>query len=60
MRAPDSGSAEPANYSLKGPFLSEALDFIHSVRFWKFERFELHMNFSGKRFCRFSWVDENV
>jgi hypothetical protein len=36
-----------------GPFFSKALDSIHSVRFSKFERLELLMNFSGKGFCRF-------
>ncbi len=44
----------------ESPFLSESLNFIHSVRFSKFERLELVMNFSGKRFCRFSRAGESV
>jgi hypothetical protein len=52
LRRPD--RQLPAYCSPKAPFLSEALDSIHSVRFSKFERLELLMNFSGKRLCRFS------
>ena len=51
---------KPAYYSPKGPFLSEALDSADSVRFSKFERFELLMNFSGKGFCGFSRTGESV
>jgi hypothetical protein len=46
--------------SPKGPFFSEALDSTDSVRFSKFERFELLINFSGKRFCGFSRTGERV
>jgi hypothetical protein len=49
--SPDSRSSEPADCSPKAPSLSEALDSIHSVRFWKFERLKLLLNFGGKRFC---------
>jgi hypothetical protein len=49
---------EPAYYSPKGPFLSEALDFTDSVRFSKFERFEQLMRVDGKRFGRFSRMGE--
>jgi hypothetical protein len=50
LRTPDRQSG--LNYSPKGPFLSEALDCIHSVRFSKFERFELLMNLSGEEVLR--------
>src|ERR1700730_16074407 len=56
----DCRSAESAYYSPKGPFLSEALDSTDSVRFSKFERFELLMTFDGKRFCDFSRTGESV
>jgi hypothetical protein len=52
--------AQLAHCSPKGPFLSEALDSVHSVRFSKFERFELLINSSGKRFCHFCRTGESV
>jgi hypothetical protein len=42
------------------PFLSEALDSTHSVRFSIIEPLELLMNFIGKRFCRFCRTCGNV
>ena len=57
--APDSRSVEPGYCSPKGPFLSEALDSIHSIRFLKFERLELFVDFGGKRFFRFSRTGES-
>ena len=56
----DSRAAEPRYYSLKGPFLSEPLDSAHSVRFSKFDRFELLISFSGREFGHFSWIAESV
>jgi hypothetical protein len=47
-------SPGPACYSLKDPFVSEALDFADSVRFSKFERFEMLTNLRGEKFCGFS------
>jgi len=52
--------AVPAYYSPNGLFLSEALDSTVSVRFSKFERFELLMNLCEKRFCRFSRTGESI
>jgi hypothetical protein len=47
-------------YSPKDPFLSGSLDFTHSLRFSKFDCFELLMNLSGKWFGRFSRIGDNV
>src|SRR6266705_4899234 len=51
MSAPDSRSTAPAHCSPTGPFLSEALDSVNSVRFSKFQPFERLMILSGNRFC---------
>ena len=45
------------NWFSEGPFFSKVLA---SVRFSKFERFELPMNFQGKGFCAFSRRGESV
>jgi hypothetical protein len=44
----DTRSAESAYYSPKRPLLSEALDSTDSIRFSKFQRFELLMNHEKK------------
>jgi hypothetical protein len=56
----DSQPAEPPHYSPKGPFLSESQDSTQSVRFSKFDRFELLATFSGKRFGRLCRIGESV
>jgi hypothetical protein len=50
----------PAYYSPKGLFISKALDSTDSVRFSKFERFELLMNTRKKRFCGCSRAGESL
>jgi hypothetical protein len=57
LRTPDRQSG---HIILRRPFLSEALDSTHSVRFSRIEPFELLMNFIGKRFCRLCRTCENV
>jgi hypothetical protein len=51
LAAPDPRSAEPALYSPKSSFLSEALDSADSVRFSKFELFERLRNLNEMGFC---------
>jgi hypothetical protein len=55
----DSRLAEPAYYSPKVPFLSEALDLVDSVRLSKFERFELLKNLCGMQFDCFSRMSDS-
>jgi hypothetical protein len=56
----DSQRAEPTNYSPKGPFLSGPHDFTHSLRFSKFDRFELLMSLYAKWFDRFSRIGDSL
>jgi hypothetical protein len=48
----------PPRYSPKGSVLSEALDSAYTVRFSKFDCFELLMSFNGKWFGRFCRIPE--
>jgi hypothetical protein len=56
----DPQAAERPHCSPNGPFLSEPQDFTHSVRFSKFDRFELLMSLCGKWLRGFSRPGESL